>query len=164
MGPRRKKEGYFERIKVAPLPVSIRIKRRVKFSEVDVMAIVWYGRYAEFFEEGGAALGEMCGLSYKDFYKANLRAPIVQFHIDYHQPFVLGEEFTICASFIWTEAARLNTEYKLLKKDGSIAVTGYTVQMFTDSATGKPCLVLPKLFERCRKKWKAGELACLKKK
>jgi len=157
---RRKKGGYFERIKGMPKPLTMQIKRRVKFSEVDAMGIVWYGRYAGFFEEGAAALAKQCGLSYKDFYKAELRAPIVQFHIDYYQPLLLDEEFTIRVSFIWNEASRLETEFVLLKQDSSVAATGYTVQMFTDSNTGNTCLVAPELLERCRRRWKAGEFLC----
>ena len=105
------KVEYFKRIKDAPESLDVCVKRRVSFSEVDVMGIVWYGRYPGYFEQGAAALGRRCGLSYKDFYEANLRAPIVQFHIDYYQPLILDEEFTIKASLLWDEAARLNTEY-----------------------------------------------------
>jgi len=121
MNVRRKKDAYFERIAGMPEPLTVYIKRRVKFSEADVMGIVWHGRYPEYFEEGSAELGRRYGLSYKDFYKANLRAPIVQLHIDYHIPLVLDKEFTIKTSLIWNEGARLNTEYSLIKNDGSIA-------------------------------------------
>jgi acyl-CoA thioester hydrolase len=100
-------------------------------------------------------------MSYRDFYAANLRAPIVQFHIDYYQPLILDEEFTIKTSLIWDEAARLNTEYELIKQGGSIATRGYTVQMFVDGSSTEPRLVSPDLLERCRQRWKAGEFKCL---
>lgn len=161
MNTRRKREGYFKHIKGSPKPLTMQVKRQVKFSEVDIMGIVWYGRYSGFFEEGAAALAERCGLSYKDFYKANLRAPIVQFHIDYYQPLVLDERFTICVSFLWNEASKLEAEFVLLKQDESIAATGYTVQMFTDGKTNKACLVVPELLERYHRRWKAGEFSCL---
>ena len=161
---RRRRKSYFKRVGGAPKPLTAQMQRRVKFSEVDVMGIVWHGRYPEYFEEVAAVLGRRYGLSYKDFYEANLRAPIVQFHIDYYQSLMLDEEFTISASFIWDEAARINTEYTILKQDGSIAVTGYSVQVFTDSITGEVCFVHPELFELCRNKWKEGEFKCPKKK
>ncbi len=161
---RRRRKSYFKRGKGVPEPLMAQIQRRVKFSEVDVMGIVWYGRYPEYFEEGASVLGKRCGLSYKEYYEANLRAPIVQCHIDYYQSLLLDEEFTIKASFIWDEAARINTEYALLKQDGSVAVTGYTVQVFTSSVTGEVYFAAPELFERCQSKWKAGEFKCLRKK
>ncbi|MCK4487395.1 MAG: acyl-CoA thioesterase [Desulfobacterales bacterium] len=162
MTARRRKNGYFKRIEGMPEPPVVRVKRRVHFSEADIMGIAWYGRYAAYFEEGATALGKQCGLSYKDFYEANLRAPIVQFHIDYHRQLTLDEEFTIVASLIWSDAARLNTEYALIKEDGSIAATGYTVQMLIDSITGEVCIASPELLERCRGRWKAGEFKCLR--
>jgi len=86
MNVRRKKNGYFESITGMPDPLTVYIKRRVKFSEADVMGIVWHGRYPEYFEEGSAELGRRYGLSYKDFYESQLRAPIVQLHIDHFKP------------------------------------------------------------------------------
>jgi acyl-CoA thioester hydrolase len=161
MAVRRKKGSYFQRSEGAPAPLVVRLKRRVSFSEADVMGIAWYGRYPVYFEEGSAELCRRCGLSYEDFAQANLRAPIAQLHIDYHQPLGLDEEFTIVASLVWSEGARLNTEFSVLDERGNVAVTAYTVQMLIDSASGEPCLTSPELLERCRRRWKAGELGWL---
>ncbi|MFA5072969.1 MAG: acyl-CoA thioesterase [Nitrospirota bacterium] len=153
----RRKKIYFERISGSPDPIVAEVKRRVHFNEADAMAITWHGRYPLLFEEASEDLGRRCGLSYKDFYEAGLRAPIVELHIDYYQPLFLDDEFTVRASLIWSEGARLNTEFQVIKKDGSLATTGYTVQLFTDHKTGEPCMISPELFERCKKRWKAGE-------
>jgi acyl-CoA thioester hydrolase len=154
---RRRKNGYFERIEGMPDPVSVSVRRRVNFSEADVMGIAWHGRYLMFFEDASTKLGRRCGLSYADFYNANLRAPIVQLHIDFFHPLLLDEEFTVTASLIWNEGARLNTEYSIIKNDLSTAATGYTVQMFTDGASGEVLIASPELLERCRNRWKSGE-------
>ncbi|MCX5701015.1 MAG: acyl-CoA thioesterase [Candidatus Omnitrophica bacterium] len=159
---RHKKEGYFANVSQSPEPITFEIKRRVSFSEVDVMGIVWYGRYSSFFEEAQAELGRRCGLSYQDYYKANLRAPIVEFHIDYYQPLYLDEEFTVRASMVWSEGAKLQMEYLLLKLDGSVATRGYTVQLFIDSKSSQPYIVAPELLERLRLRWQKGELKCPK--
>ena len=105
----------FEKIPGAPEPVSFETKRRVSFNEVDVMGIVWYGQYAVFFEQAQTELGRHCGLSYQDYYVSNLRAPIVKFHIDYFQPLYLDEEFSIKASYIWCEGAKLCIEYAIIR-------------------------------------------------
>jgi acyl-CoA thioester hydrolase len=160
---RRKKGKYFVPVPGAPSPVVVRVTRRVSFSEVDLMGIVWHGRYPQYFEEGFAALGRVCGLSYEDFYRSALRAPIVQMHIDYFAPLVLDEEITVEAGLVWSEGARIHIEYALYKADGTLASTGYTVQMFTDASSGTPLLVSPPLMEECRKRWKKGDLRCVKK-
>jgi len=159
MNVRRKKNGYFESIAEMPGPLTIYIKRRVKFSEADVMGIAWHGRYPEYFEEGSAELGRRYDLSYKDFYEAQLRAPIVQLHIDHFKPLFLDEEFTIKASMIWNEGARLNIEYSLIKEGGDIAATGYTVQMFINEVSGEVLIVSPEILGKCRQRWKAGEFS-----
>ena len=157
----RKKNGYFTQNDQMPAPLSVQVKRRVHFNEVDIMGIAWHGRYPMYFEEGSSELGRRCGLSYKNFYEANLRAPIVQLHIDYYLPLRLDETFLIKASLLWNEGARLNTEYALIKQDGNIATTGYTVQMFTDGVSGETYLNSPDIWELCRKRWKGGEFSCL---
>ena len=45
-----------------------------------------------------------------------------------------------------------------------IAATGYTVQMFTEGKSGKPCMISAELLNICRKRWKAGEFKCLETK
>lgn len=154
---RRERTVYFKPEPGAPKPLCLRIRRRARFSEVDPMGIVWFGHYSTYFEEGSTELGRLCGLSFKDFMNENLRAPIAQFHIDYLQPIRLDEEFVISSSLVWNDGARLNTEYALLKADGSIAARGYTVQLFTSALDGQVFMVTPPLLERCRKQWRAGE-------
>lgn len=154
----RRKTTFFERIPGSPEPVVVEIRRRVRFNEADPMAIAWHGRYPLFFEEASEELGRRCGLTYKDFFEAGLRAPIADLHISYFQPLYLDEEFTVRASLIWHEGARLNTEFHLLKLDGTLATSGYMVQVFTDHRTGEACIVSPELMERVRARWKAGEL------
>ncbi len=153
---RRTKGVYFNREAAAPKSVVVNIPSRVRFSDVDVMGIVWFGKYPVFFEEGSATLGRLCGLSYKDLYKAKLRAPIVEFHIDYYVPLYLDEEFTVKASLIWNEGSRLNTEYQLIKDRDIMAASGYTVQLLTDP-NADVCIVSPELLEKCRTRWKRGE-------
>lgn len=153
----RRKKNYFERVPGAPQPVLAEVRHRVRFNEADPMAIMWHGRYPLLFEAASEELGRRCGMSYKDFFDAGLRAPIVELHIDYYQPLFLDEEFTVRASLIWHEGARINTEFHVIKDDGSLATSAYTVQLFTHHQTGNPCVVSPPMLERCRTRWKAGE-------
>jgi acyl-CoA thioester hydrolase len=155
--PSRRRKTYFERLVGTPDPVVIELSRRTRFSEVDVMGVVWFGRYPLYFEEVSAELGRRCGLSFEDFYLAGLRAPVVECHIDYYKSLFLDEEFTMKGAFIWHDGARINTEYHLLKRDGSLAVSGYTVQLLTDAASGEACIISPKLLDRCRERWRKGE-------
>jgi len=154
---RRTRSVYFRREAGAPPPIRLTVKRRVRFNEVDLMGVVWFGHYAIFFEEGAAELRRRCGLSYTDFYEAGLRAPIAEYHVDYLKPLLLDEEFAIVGTLVWDEGARLNTEYELVKADGTMAARAHTVQLFTLETDNRVCLVTPPLLERCRHRWRAGE-------
>jgi acyl-CoA thioester hydrolase len=154
---RRACATHFARRPGTPAPLVWSVRQRVGFREVDAMAIVWHGRYAEYFEAAATELRRRCGLSYEDFLAARLRAPIVQLHVEYCSPLRLDEEIAICAALVWNEAARLDIEYAVKNGRGELAATGYTVQLFTDAATGQVCLVSPPLLERCRDRWRRGE-------
>jgi acyl-CoA thioester hydrolase len=154
----RGKKGYFEQLPDAPAPLTVEVRRRIRFSDTDPMAIMWHGRYPLLFEEAAEELARRCGLSYSDYFEAGLRAPIVALHVDYFHPLLLDEEATIRASLVWHDGARLNTEYRIFKPDGTLATSGYTVQLLTDHRTGLPCLVVPELLRRCHSRWRAGKL------
>ena len=156
---RRRKNGYFKRLPDAPAPISVTVEHRVPFSDIDGIGIVWHGRYPVYCEKASAELGRQCGLSYMDYLNANLRAPMVQFHVDLLKPLFLDEEFTITASLIWNDGARLDTEYAVHNSKGELAAAGYSIQMLTNGA-GEICFTIPPLLEACREKWRQGELPC----
>lgn len=156
---RRKKE-YFPRVPEDPAPVNIAVNRRVAFSDVDAMGVLWHGRYSFYFEQANEELGRECGMTYRDFMREKLRAPIIQFHVDYFASPMLGEETTVVARFIWNEGARMNIEYELRKEDETLAATGFTVQMFITDA-GETLLASPNMLEVCRQRWFDGDFANL---
>jgi acyl-CoA thioester hydrolase len=153
---RKRRKDYFIAEEGAPASLCCSVEHRVLFGEVDAMAIMWHGNYARLFEMASTELRGRIGLSYEDFFVAELRAPIVQLHVDYHQPLVLDEVARIQAELVWSDAARINIQYTIFKADQSVAVTGYTVQLFTDAA-GAACWVMPEMLAQSQKRWKAGE-------
>jgi acyl-CoA thioester hydrolase len=155
--PRRQKGGYFPIDSTAPAPLVVRLTQRIAFSDVDPMGILWHGRYAKLFEKANEALGALCGMTYADFHRDRIRAPIVQFHVDYFAPVALGDEARIIGKMIWSQGARMDIEYEIHNQAGTLAATGYTVQMFIDDK-GVPLLASPAMQERCRQKWLTGKL------
>lgn len=156
--PRRQRGNYFGSPAEAPKPIIVRVKHRVRFSDVDPMAILWHGRYAKLFEQASEELGRLCGMGYADFHREKLQAPIVQLHVDYFAPIVLGEEVTIVGRMIWGDGARIDTEFEILKESGVQASAGYTVQMFIDES-GAALLANPPILEKCRARWRDGEFS-----
>jgi acyl-CoA thioester hydrolase len=155
--PRRQKRGYFPPDPAAPKPLVVQLNQRIRFSDVDPMGILWHGRYAKLFEQANEELGRVCGMSYPDFKRERLMAPIVQLHVDYFAPVTLGEQVTIIGRMIWSQGARMDIEYEVRKETGDLAAAGYTVQMFVNE-TGAPLMAPPPLQEAARARWRSGEL------
>lgn len=164
MNKRRSKTSRFPQIPGAPSPLIVQAVRPVIFSDVDPMGIVWFGRYPLFVECGAGELGRQTGLSFENLRKEGLFAPVAQFSIDYLQPMRLGDEIVIRTSLIWTGAAKLNTEYRLSRQDGTVCACAYATQLLIDAATGQSYWTMPPFIEAFNSKWISGGFACLQKK
>ena len=141
-----------------PAPLTLEVKHRLAFSEVDALAIGWHGHFPRFFEMAHTALMRKIGLTYEAYRKNQVGAPIVQLHTDYYAPLVLDELFTIRAEFVWSGGARINVNYEIIKENGELAATGYTVQMLFDPFTHTPYITTPPFFQEVLDKWQNGEL------
>jgi len=152
------RKPYFPTQEGAPEPLHCTVERRVRFEEVDALAIVWHGRYPSYFEDGRVMLGERYGLGYMDLYQSGVLAPIKQLHVDYQRPLRFGEEFSIEAILHWSDATRLNHEFILRNAAGEITTNGYSVQLLLD--TEHNVLMLPPPgYAEFRRRWQAGELS-----
>jgi len=151
------KKAYFKRSKDDPAPLSITIKSRVRFQEVDSMAIAWHGHFASYFEDARVAMGNAYKIGYMDFYFHGILAPIKTLHIDYLHPLKFEEEITIEAILHYAEAARINNEFIIRNGQGKIAATGFTVQMLLD-VDYNLFMVQPRFYKNFCEQWKAGKL------
>jgi len=142
-------------------PLRASVSHRVGFSEVDPMGIVWFGRYASFFEEASAALRDACGLSHAAFFEAGIQPPVVSYEVEYLLPSRLDEVLAVTATLHATEAARLNTTYEVRGPDGALRVAARTVQVFVDARTLAVCYTAPRIWTDCLARWRRGEFACL---
>jgi len=155
---RRQNPSYFLTPPGAPSPLSVTVHRQVRFEEVDALGIVWHGRYVSFLEDGRAMFGERHGLSYLTMYENRMLAPILQMHIEYHQPLRLAEKFQITAELFWSESARMNFQYRIVSEKGSLSASAYTVQLLTNEKL-EVQLYRPQLLAEFCEKWKRGLLS-----
>jgi acyl-CoA thioester hydrolase len=146
---------YFKTYPDAPAPLTFEIKRKVRFDELDPLAIMWHGNYASFFEEARVALGDYYGIGYLDFANNKTSIPLKKFHADYMGPLEFGKTYSVKAILHWNPAARLDYEYEIFSEDGRLLTTGYSVHMMLDF--GNNVLVAHPLFfaEFCQK-WQKG--------
>ncbi len=154
-------KGYFKAEPGAPPPLRAKVRRRVRFEEVDALGIVWHGRYPSFLEDGRAEFGRIYGLSYSMFKTERIAAPIVQMQIDYRHPLEFDQEFEIETILHWCDALKLTFEYVLtadVHQKGNVTVaTASTVQLLTDS-DGTLLLTETGFIREFRGRWRRGEL------
>lgn len=139
------------------MPLVATTQRRVRFEEIDVLGMVWHGRYASYFEDGRIAFGDTFGLTYQAFMEHKTVAPVVQMHLDYKLPLRFDDIITIETSLFWSDSVRLNFSYAISTKKGDIAASGYTVQLLTEP-DGAIMLVAPDWLEAFKEKWREGSL------
>lgn len=108
-----------------------RTEVRVRFSEVDSMGVVWHGNYIRYFEDGRESFGNEFGINYLDFYRENVLIPLVKVNCDFKKTLVYGDEVIVETRFVNCEAAKLQYDYTLSKKQsGEVVATGTSVQVF----------------------------------
>jgi acyl-CoA thioester hydrolase len=144
---------YFRQEADYPEPLLAVATSRVRFEEVDQLGIVWHGRYPSYFEDGRVAFGDRYGLSYHAFRKNLTVAPVVQMHVDYRHPLVFDDVISIEIRMHWTEAARINFSYDIFTSAGTLAATGYTVQLLTEPG-GAVMFVVPRWLAEFKEKWR----------
>lgn len=154
----RRRKNYFTAEPGAPAPISVTVRRRLAFSEVDAMGVAWHGNYLRFFEAAHTELMQKIGLGFAVYAENGLAAPVVQSHVDYYAPLMLDEEFTVKAELFWNDGARLDTAYTVTGSDGTVRATGFTVQMFWGLKSREAFIFPPDAVAAMRERWTSGEL------
>ena len=152
------RKPYFKKNPGDPPPLRVTVERKVRFDEVDMMGIVWHGRYAGYFEDARVAMGDAVGLGYMNYYENGVVTPIKQLHLDYNKPLVHDEPFTTEAIMHWSDAARINMEFIIRNSKGEVATNGYSIQLMLN-LDGELLLAQPDCHRALCKRWLEGELA-----
>ncbi len=133
--------------------ISAETEIKIRFSEVDSMAVVWHGHYVKFLEDGREAFGTMHGLTYLDAYRNGYMTPVVQLEIDYKNPVGYEDGIIIRTHFVNTEAAKIIFEYEIInKRTGQVSATAKSVQAFIDADNRELVLYAPEYFLKWKKR------------
>lgn len=105
----------------------------VRFSEVDVMKVVWHGAYPLYFEDAREAFGKEHGLSYNRYLDEHVYAPIVELNVQYKRPLLYGMTPLVRIKYVPTPAAKIIFHYEIVDPDdGTVFATAQSVQVFMD--------------------------------
>ena len=105
----------------------------IRFSEVDMMGVVWHGSYASYLEDAREAFGAKYGLSYTKYIVEYVFAPIVELNISYKHPLRYGMKPIVRITYRPTEAAKIIFDYEILDPEsGEVYLKATSVQVFMD--------------------------------
>lgn len=125
----------------------------IRFSEIDMMQVVWHGAYALYFEDAREAFGAKYGLTYMGYVDHGYFAPIVEQTIQYKKPIRYGMKPRIDIVYRPTESAKIVFDYEIHDMaDESLIATGRSIQVFMDMEYN---LVWdnPEFFLEWKKRW-----------
>lgn len=113
--------------------LSVEKQFEIRFSEVDIMNVVWHGSYPLYLEDAREAFGAKYGLSYQRYIELNIFAPIVELNIKYRRPLMYGMKPVVKITYRPTESAKIIFDYEIFDpEDGTVFITARSVQVFMD--------------------------------
>ena len=105
----------------------------VRFSEIDMMKVVWHGAYPLYFEDVRELFGEKYGLTYMGYVDNGYYAPIVDLSVKYRQPILYGSKPRVDITYRPTESAKVVFDYEIRDEEtDALYCTGRSVQVFMD--------------------------------
>lgn len=105
----------------------------IRFSEVDMMNVVWHGSYPLYLEDAREAFGQEYGLSYHRYIEENIFAPIVELKMDYKRPLTYGMKPVVRITYRPTESAKIVFDYVIFDSaTGTVCLKAQSTQVFMD--------------------------------
>ena len=108
----------------------------VRYSETDMMGVVYHGSYLPWLEVARTALLAAEGLPYRELEAQGYFLPVIEVNLRYLRPARYADIVTVHAVIREKPALRLRIDYELFRGEEKLA-SGHTVHVFIDKA-GRP--------------------------
>lgn len=108
-----------------------KLKFRVRYADTDHFGVVYYARYLEWFEAGRTEILRDKGITYSDFEKQGMVAPVVELKVNFKAPARYDEEVEVETTIEEIGNSSIKFGYKVTKED-KLLVEAYTVNVFVD--------------------------------
>ncbi|MCR4315227.1 MAG: acyl-CoA thioesterase [Planctomycetes bacterium] len=99
---------------------------RVRFSEVDIMGVVYHPNYLTYFEEARTAFVRDVGSSYKEFRDNGLDLAVVEATVKYKKPARYDQQIFVDVAIVRITGARMVFEYRVVNSDEQTLALGTT--------------------------------------
>ncbi|HUI23440.1 MAG TPA: thioesterase family protein [Nitrososphaerales archaeon] len=112
---------------------------RVRYEETDMMGVVYYSKFLNWFEVGRVGLLREIGFGYTEWVRHEIQFPVVQAHADYRASARFDDEILIRTKItsIGTKSVRFENEiYRL--PEMKLLATGHTVHALMSKGNAIP--------------------------
>lgn len=108
-------------------------KITVRYSETDMMGIVYHSRYYPWFEVARTDFIKEFGGSYSKMEETGILMPLTETHAKYFAGLTYEEEAVVVCKLTEMGVAKCTFEYEVYRKsDNKLMTTGYTKHGFVD--------------------------------
>lgn len=115
------------------MTLSVEKSLEIRFSEVDMMQVVWHGSYILYMEDAREAFGAEYGLSYHKYIEEMIFAPLVDIRQQFKRPIRYGMTPVIRITYRPCEAAKIIFDYEIFDpQTKDVFFTATTTQVFMD--------------------------------
>ncbi len=130
------------------------IKIRPRYAETDQMGMVYYGRYAEYFEVARTECIRSLGIAYAELEKKhNILLPVREFQVKYYKPAYYDDELTIITYIKKFPTVRIRFDYEVYNQNNDFLTEGFAELVFIDGNTRRPIKPPEFFLELIRKNW-----------
>lgn len=106
-------------------------KHRVRYADTDHFGVVYYARYLNWLEAGRTEILRDNGISYADYEKKDMFAPVVKLEIEYKNPIRYDEIAVIETKIEKIGNSSVEFSYKITREsDNMLIATAKTVNVF----------------------------------
>ncbi|MCS7018951.1 MAG: thioesterase family protein [Cytophagales bacterium] len=120
---------------------------RVRYAHTDQMGYVYYGNYASFFEIARVESLRSIGLSYKALEANGIMMPVYENYSRYLAPAGFDELLTVKVLIKELPSVKITFHYEIFNEANQLIHTGYTVLVFINRESRRPCRAPKQLLE-----------------
>ena len=110
-------------------PVSVSVRLKVPYYDVDLMQVVWNGNYLKYFEVARQALFRECGLDLRYYLEEKKYVfPVIRSLIKHIRPLRLDDDF-VCTAVLQEAKVKIVLEFEIKRiSDGQVCAKGRSEQ------------------------------------
>ena len=126
--------------------ISGEIKFRIRYSDIDKMGYLYYGRYANLYEAARVELFRSLGFSYKKLEDEGVGMPVINMECKFLRPINYDELIKVKTYIKAMPTSKITFHYEIFNEDKILANIGETDLTFINLST-KKAIRLPRKLE-----------------